>query len=317
MFKILQDKLANLSKYSMSERIRWRKWRYKARITGSATTEIQDGVKMRLYYDDWLSEMLYFYGFEENEKSFVNCFLKSGDVFVDVGANIGLFTVIGASLVGNGGKVIAFEPSAKNYGRLVNNVKLNHYSNVTCNKVALSDLSGKAKMTVCTDKYGAWNSLAKPSVGTSFETETVETVCWDEYSEENGLTGSIALMKIDVEGWEYNVLQGARKALSRNDAPVLLVEFTDTNARNAGHTCQEIYTALTEFGYEICEYSAETRKLVEAPLRDSYPYMNLVATKIKETVEARLAHEVVSDYAGSRSQNHLANFEQGEAVSKC
>lgn len=96
------------------------------------------------------------------------------------------------------------------------------------------------------------------------------------------------MMKIDVEGWETRVLVGGRETLSRDDAPLLQVEFTDEAAASAGSTCQELYHTLQGLGYELFSYDPKKSQLTEEPLRDQYPYANLIASKSKQDVAKRL-----------------------------
>ena len=205
---------------------------------------------MRLYPDDKLSELIYCDDFERQERDFLKAFLRPGDFFVDVGANIGLFTLIAAKYVGDRGRVYAFEPCLKTYRYLLANVRLNGFKNVSPYKAALSDETVERHMTVSLDGYDAWNSLAKPIDGTNFSTETVSCVTWDNFAGEHDLNGRVTMMKIDVEGWENRVLAGGYQNLSRADAPVLQVEFTQRAAESAGSSCTALYEALERFGYQ-------------------------------------------------------------------
>jgi hypothetical protein len=98
-------------------------------------------------------------------------------------------------------------------------------------------------------------------------------------------------MKIDVEGWEAPVLEGARQSLLQRDAPVLQVEFTDEAATAAGYSCRGVYQQLEELGYRLYFFDAEQRTLVPDPIRDSYPYLNLFAVKDVDAVMRRLRGE--------------------------
>ena len=83
-----------------------------ARPTRTFVMRLQPGLKIRLYGDSELCRLIYLGNFEATERAFLNHFLRPGDVFVDVGANIGLFTLIAAARVGPAGRVVAFEPHA-------------------------------------------------------------------------------------------------------------------------------------------------------------------------------------------------------------
>jgi hypothetical protein len=96
------------------------------------------------------------------------------------------------------------------------------------------------------------------------------------------------MMKIDVEGWESRVLAGGKEVFSRTDAPLLQVEFADESAKAAGSSCRDLYQRLENFGYRMFVYNLAKRNLIPEPVREKYPYNNLIATKDLEFVNARL-----------------------------
>jgi FkbM family methyltransferase len=255
---------------------------------GNVVVTLQPRVRMRLYYDSVLCRHIYLDDFEADERRFVNLFLRPGDIFVDVGANIGLFTLIAARSVGAQGRVYAFEPCAKTFQRLEDNVRLNRFQNVICSQAALSDTSEPMQMVVSIDGLDAWNSFAKPYLGEKFATEPVTVAKWDDFSTANQLSRRVALMKIDVEGWEEKVLRGAKDELSSPDAPVLQVEFTDAAAQAAGFSCRDVYRLLNSMGYAIYRFEPESNSLVPDPIRETYPYCNLFAVKDLDAAQRRL-----------------------------
>jgi FkbM family methyltransferase len=252
------------------------------------TFQLMKDIKIKLYFDSVLCRLIYCDRFEWRERQFLKNYLKPGDIFVDVGANIGLFTLIASRLVGAGGKVVAFEPSAKTFDRLAGNVELNRMNNVQCFQMALSDRSGRIQMNSSLDGYDAWNSMAPPHAGSAFATETVSAVTWDDFAGEHHLRGCVTMMKIDVEGWENHVLSGGIEAFSRPDAPVLQVEFTDQAAQSAGSSCQALYRQLEALGYQMFLYDEKSRSIFPDPLREEYPYLNLIAAKNPDEINSRL-----------------------------
>ncbi len=250
---------------------------------------IQSGVKMYLYFDSKLCELIYKGEFERQEQQFINTFLKQGDIFVDIGANVGLFTLIAAHRVGKSGHVYAFEPCEKAYQRLLANVQLNRLTNTSCYQLALSDKKGHVNLKIPMDGYDAWSSLGYPYEGNAIKDETVQTVTWDDFAQEHDLVEKVIMMKIDVEGWEARVLSGGHKTLSRTDAPILQVEFTDQASQLAGTSCTELYHTLEKLGYKMFIYNVKERKLIQDPLRESYPYVNLIAAKSLGRIVSRLS----------------------------
>ena len=153
--------------------------------------------------------------------------------------------------------------------------------------MALSDKAECLTLTTSVDGFGAWNSLAQPTAGLTFSQEEVRCITWDNFAADHDLVGKVTLAKIDVEGWELHVINGGRDVFSRPDAPDLLVEFAEVNAQAAGTSCAELYRSLKQFGYTMYTISAKTKALVPESLRDSYPYLNLLATKRFDFVQRR------------------------------
>lgn len=264
---------------------RIRKWKG---INGHVVARIQPGVRMRLEAGCHISREIYCCDFELRERRFVQSFLTTGDIFVDVGANIGLFTIIASRAVGASGRVYSIEPAERTFQRLKENIALNKRHNVSLHQVAFSDENEARNLIVSREGFDALNSFATPYHGDLFGSEKVVCTTFDSFAVSQSLVGRVAMMKIDVEGWEMRVLAGAAAVLTRDDAPLLQVEFTDQAARAAGSTCGALYNKICSFGYSLYTYDPTTSKLVPEPLRDEYPYANLIATKDPCRVESRL-----------------------------
>src|SRR5262245_50879315 len=299
MLSSLQHAFLYLRRYTLRERLQWRRQKLVRHIrlawwrtqTGKRQVEvkIQEGVRILLYPDSHISQFIYCEDYEIPEREFLKLFLKPGDIFVDIGANIGLFTILAGRYVGAEGAVYAFEPCAKTYQRLLANVELNELTNVSCHQTALSDHTGSEDLVVSLDGFDDCNSLARPVFGKQFGSERVGSTTWDEFADEHGLTGRVAMMKIDVEGWETYVVDGAARTLGREDAPILQVEFCDQAAQSAGSSSQQLYRALEALGYQMYIYDVKTRKLIHDALRDRYPLLNLIAVKHQNQIIPRLS----------------------------
>ncbi|OQW97984.1 MAG: hypothetical protein BWK74_05575 [Desulfobacteraceae bacterium A6] len=272
--------------YVKRKRTAW--WQQQIGKMEYLTFKPQSGLKMHLYFDSRLSQEIFCGYFEWKERQFLNDYLREGEIFVDIGANIGLFTLIASHNVGEKGQVYSFEPSSKTYQRLVNNVDLNEMKNVKCFQIALSDHTGQVEMNISLDGYDAWNSIVQPTAGDSFIVEMVRAVKWDDFAHEHNLMGRVTLMKIDVEGWESHVLSGGYECFNRKDAPVLQIEFTDEASQSAGTSCQALYHQLEELGYRMFIYETKSQRIIPDPLRKSYPYLNLFAVKHPEEINLKL-----------------------------
>ena len=159
--------------------------------------------------------------------------LRPGEVFYDIGANVGFYTVLASRLVGPRGFIYAFEPLPTNVGYLTRHVELNRLSNVRLFSVALSDKKGHA-----TFDPGPHRSMGKLAADGSLtvETETVDALVASEKLRPP------SCMKIDVEGAEVDVLRGALKTLE-SAKPMVLVATHSPEI----HRC--VIDMLREHGY--------------------------------------------------------------------
>lgn len=190
--------------------------------------------------------------------------LAPGDVFVDVGANIGLYTLKGARLVGPTGRVLALEPGAEAYDHLVANLALNDFPWATPLKAAASDASGEAVLhhvPLGRDPQ-AFSLIANER---ALDGEVVETVTLDGLIARFGLT-RVDLVKIDVEGAEPMVLAGARTLLSRLRPAVIFECNAHINAGGeTGEAASEAWAMLAATGYRFFRLIEGTFAPVIAP----------------------------------------------------
>ena len=107
--------------------------------------------------------------------------------------------------------------------------------------------------------------FGRPTAGADWRTEIVETISLDAFVWRENLLGKIALIKMDVEGWEGRILQGGHWVLSQPDGPALIVELNEAASRSAGSSTGEICRSLTGLGYRLFRYRAETRTLAPFP----------------------------------------------------
>jgi FkbM family methyltransferase len=136
---------------------------------------------------------------------------RRGDVFLDVGANVGLYSLLLASALGSSGQVIAFEPERESFEHLQDNLKLNEAGNVRPFQKALGDADGRADLFLRggnADSTFVWS----PSLRYAGQ-QMVHVVQGDGFLERQNLPLP-RLVKVDVEGYECNVLRGLRRTLA-------------------------------------------------------------------------------------------------------
>lgn len=247
-----------------------------------------DNIHINLYKDSKLAELIYLGNFERMEISFLKKYLRKGDIFVDVGANIGLFSLVAAKILRETGAVFAFEPYKLTYHRLCENVKLNKFRNVYCHPIAISNKIGKEELMIAGNGYDAWNSFTEPIAGNIIKKEVVQTTTLDTFTQENDIQNKISIIKIDVEGWEKFVLLGGKNTLSNHNAPVLIVEFADKALYNAGTSAKELYNSLEKLGFKLYVYDMIENQLFHELFQPPYPYNNLIALKNLDMVINRI-----------------------------
>lgn len=243
----------------------------------SVTKNMPTGFNLKLNTSSRLAHYVYANVFEEQLLDYSRSVLHEGDVFLDVGSNFGLYAVMGSLAVGKSGKVIAFEPTPDTIKQLNENLSLNNCTNVVVEPLAIGDSMGEVEFNQSTNGMDAWNSIVKLDELSESVMTTVPITTLDNYIDSHNVDpGNIKLIKIDVEGWEVPVIKGADRLL-KNHSPILLVEFTDSNAKAAGYSCQELYKRIEELGYNW--YELKEGILVPSSIRTEYPYENLIALK--------------------------------------
>lgn len=185
---------------------------------------------------------------------FLESFLKPGDVFVDVGSHIGFFTMIGASLVGPSGRVLAFEPNQSNFDALLHNAELNGFQNITAINAAVGETEGEVRFYEnldCDGGHAMWSPGLHPFNSRSRVSErslTVPQVTIDATAQRLGIN-RIKAVKIDAEGAETKVIGGARWLLAEAGAEVIACEISPFALEAMGSSATELIRSFYTGGY--------------------------------------------------------------------
>jgi FkbM family methyltransferase len=234
-------------------------------------------VKMEIILRDLLNKALFLYGtFEISETRVVQAFLRSGMTFVDVGANIGYYSLVAARLVGPTGCVHSFEPNAEVRHRLEHNIRLNSYDNAVVHAEAMAGHTGEVTFYLSTVEENSGISSIVPGAGLG-SAQVVPSVTLDDFV--LGLPGRrVDLLKMDIEGAELSVIEGGQRVLASEEAPALLFESFDVS---------QLLPVLESLGYEIrrLHYTLSTGLELRDPcasqpgLFDAYESPNFFAVK--------------------------------------
>ena len=200
-----------------------------------------------------------FLGFGERyELKIYRDLLKEGMVVIDIGANVGLYTFEASKLVGNSGKVIAFEPDSYNFEVLSLRLKKSGRKNITLVNKALSNISGHTKLFI--DPFSPGNhSFSSDNLYSGKDYIEVPTVRLDDYLKENAIE-KVDVIKIDVQGAEGLVFEGARGILKNNDLKMLM-EFWPHGMAQVTSDVEKVMQELEDIGYTFTILDKKVRDL--------------------------------------------------------
>jgi len=186
--------------------------------------------------------------------------INKGDIVIDIGACIGIYTLEMAKLVGGNGRVIAFEPLKEAFYLLKKNIEINNYEGrVKIQQKGLLDKVGKATLFYHPYHIGASKLVDDLECREKRETETISL---DEFFKNNH--SKISFIKMDADGSEYLILQGASEVLKRTNK--MLVEFVPGNIQVQGITPKEYLDLIKSYGFKIYSVNDKERKLESGEL---------------------------------------------------
>lgn len=226
---------------------------------------------------DLIQRFIYYFGiWEPAQTHWLKRTLQPGDVFVDVGANIGYYTLLGSRCVGETGQVIAIEASPSIYALLCANVRTNRERNINTMNCAAGDVAGEiAIYKAAAENIGQSSTLAWTDHAVFEAKVPVKPLC-DLIPDHQ--IAAVRVVKIDVEGAEYRVLQGMlpliRNPRFQGD---IAVELTPKGLAQCGVTYQDVQMMLGEYGfkpfvlpnsYNVCSYIAPQGQPAPQPYHD-------------------------------------------------
>lgn len=182
--------------------------------------------------------------------------LQPEEIFVDVGSNVGAFTILASKVVKS--KSIAFEPLPETVDRLIDQIQINRIeSAVDIRNMGVGDKQGSLFFTNNNDTINKVSLTGKTENTTMVRVSTLD----NELDKNDHY-----FLKIDVEGFEYNVIEGAQELLSTNNVSAIIIELNGTG-EEFGHHNEDIHKKLTNFGFISVSYEPQTRTLTRL---DSY-----------------------------------------------
>lgn len=229
--------------------------RFKKIFTGEPLIVKHGKYKFPFYNDGDFDELLYhahWNKYYEYEKEKIKSFVKKGSAVIDVGGNLGFYTIILSELVGENGKVYTFEPSPECYKKLNKSVSINNLENVEIVNLGLGEEEKKAELFYNPDQTGLSSIVRQVSDNTVSEEIRITTL--DRLLDKIHL--DISLIKIDTEGYEPHVLAGGRKLLAVQK-PVICIELGGKYI----NTSLKALEILREFNYESEAFNVDLTQI--------------------------------------------------------
>lgn len=238
-------------------------WQVRKRVWPKPVDVDYEGLLLRCYPDsNSASNVFYFTSrYDWDEMAFLDAYLRPGDGILDIGANIGTYSLFAAARCGLDARIDAFEPLPLAADRVRENFELNHLTNAFVHQVAVDDRPGTVEF-IDSDVSSTVNE--NDSSASRFDVITVPVERIDALATGTGY----AVAKLDVEGLELRALQGATRLLEAADPPVWQIELMDNVLAKKGTTPAAVVELLRDAGFSPAWYSAADRHLLFEDIAD-------------------------------------------------
>ncbi|MGB8700251.1 MAG: FkbM family methyltransferase [Thermosynechococcaceae cyanobacterium] len=226
------------------------KWGFK--FSGKRTTvRLFDGQFMSVDPTDYLQCLIYYFGiFEPHCIQFLPTLLQPNDTFIDIGGNIGLYTIVASKIVGKNGKVLTFEPAPFHCEAIRKNIELNRIENVALYETALGSEDGSVQLVLPEGGNRGMFALAKNGEADDLHNAPVPV----KLSRFSSLVKAeaierVSLIKLDIEGAEPLALSGMDDLFNRF-CPSVLIELNEASLQRLGNHSAHLVQWFTQRGYK-------------------------------------------------------------------
>jgi FkbM family methyltransferase len=217
-------------------------------LLGQKVRAVVNDACFELNLNEVIQRKMFLDSYEPIETGWFRECVNKGDVIIDVGASFGHYTSLGASLVGTTGRVFAFEPSPVASQVLLGMIRDSGIDNIVLTRAAVGRANGAVDLFLPTTSY-----LHSPSIVNSdptFVPHRIPVVALDEFEAIQPIN-EIKLMKIDVEGYEPDVLDGMERMLHAKKVQNIFCEFNSWWLERNGTTTERLLERFLDFGYII------------------------------------------------------------------
>jgi FkbM family methyltransferase len=236
-------------------------WEFFRKLNRRKEFLFDNDLKIYLYPNDGVARLTYYFGYHESSVfQFLDTFLREGMTYCDIGANIGLYTIFAAKRVGRTGKVISFEPQSETFRRMIKNIQLNNLINIITVNKAVGDVDGF--ITILQDEDSAKSFVSK-SVEKEKNPDTIEVINFDSFIKKQQIY-NIDYLKIDVEGFEYNVLIGMKNFLKNTPPKIIQIELYENFLNRSGSSINQVKEFFSDLDYSFYKLNPKLNKLSKA-----------------------------------------------------
>ena len=238
MRKTLRFSLIKISNFfnNIANKINFRSVKILNSANNKYTVQLQSGIIYVLHPGEHVDDQIIQYGcFEPFSTNIVKTLIHPGMTIIDVGANFGYYSCLFSKLVGSTGHVFCFEPTNYFRQRLVNNIYLNNYQNITVSEYALSDCH--------------WVPDFDSSQDMNITNENISTITLDEFLSDKNIQ-KIDFIKVDIDGHELKFIKGAMYTISKYK-PKILMEISPIHLNEAGYNMQDCWDIIQEINYNV------------------------------------------------------------------
>jgi len=221
-----------------------------------------------------LYNSLYFFYKKISDKEIIELLseqIKPGMKVVDIGGNIGFYSILFSHLVGKQGVVHVFEPDVVNFKHLKENT--NGLKNVVINNDAVAEKSGMIRL-FCSKELNVDHQTY--DIGENRNFINVPCITLDDYFHNSEC---VDFIKLDTQGYEYHALLGMKETIRRSNSIVIISEFWPYGLHKAGVDPNEFLALLKEMGFELKFWHKSAEIDYKIKLKDKYFYMNLYGVK--------------------------------------
>lgn len=241
-------------------------WQLHKRLRGTPQDiTLVPGMTLRCYPNSHAAGAVMYTGlYDYDDMSFLLRYLRTTDAFLDIGANIGVYTLLAASRIQEG-SIFSIEALPENHRRLEENIRLNELEHVTTHALAVSSEPGEVVIDLADGDSEA--SIA----GSQTDGLRVPADTLDNLFAERELA-NLTLGKMDIEGAEMWALQGGTQLLERHQPPVWIMEVSDMTLAPTGYTSADLMALLSTYAYAPYRYDAQANALAPMTLDEQSGY---------------------------------------------